>query len=108
MKSQRKVLPQQETTGRTSLVVQWITLCVSTARCMILIPGWGSKIPHTSQVQQKKKKKKQRSKPEADILAMDAEGKFCLPAKKTNKDLSQRKKIIVLLATKSQKEKLRK
>ena len=73
---------------------------------MILIPGWGSKIPHTSQVQQKQTNK-QRSKPEADILAMDAKGKFCLLANKTSKDLSQRKKKIVLLATKSQKEKLR-
>ena len=91
-------------------MVQWLTFCVSTAWCMVFIPGWGTKIPHTSQVQQKQKQKqkKQRSKPEADILAMDAEGKFCLPAKKTNKDLSQRKKIIVLLATKSQKEKLKK
>ena len=74
-----------------------------------MIPGWGIKIPHTSQVQQQQqqKKKKQRGKPEADILAMDAKGKFCLLANKTNKDLSQRKKKIVLLATKSQKEKLR-
>ena len=101
MKSQRKVLPQYETTGRTSLVVQWLTLCVSTVGCMVFTPGWGTKIPHTSQMQQKINK--QRSKPEADILAMDAEGKFCLLANKTNKDLSQRKKKIALLATKSQR-----
>ena len=69
---------------------------------MVLIPGWGTKILHTSQVQQKKKKRRRRrrSKPEADILAMDAEGKFCLLVHKTNKDLSQREKKICVTSNK--------
>ena len=73
---------------------------------MVLIPSWGTKIPHTSQVQQKQQQQ-QRSKPEADILAMDIEGKFYLLANKTNKDLSQRKKKIVSLATKKSEGKIK-
>ena len=30
----------------TSLVVQWLRLCASTAGDVGLIPGWGTKIPH--------------------------------------------------------------
>ena len=30
----------------TSLVVQWLRLCASSARDVGLIPGWGTKIPH--------------------------------------------------------------
>ena len=32
----------------TSLVVQWLGLCASTARDMGSIPGWGTKIPHAT------------------------------------------------------------
>ena len=39
----------------TSLVVQWLRLCVSSAGGVGSIPGQGTKIPHTK-VQQKKKK----------------------------------------------------
>ena len=41
----------------TSLVVQWLRLCASTARGMGSIPGWGTKILHALQCGQKKKKK---------------------------------------------------
>ena len=30
----------------TSLVVQWLRICASTAGDVGLIPGWGTKIPH--------------------------------------------------------------
>ena len=33
----------------TSLVVQWLRLCASNAGGMDSIPGWGTKIPHTTQ-----------------------------------------------------------
>ena len=33
-------------TSRTSLVVQWLRLCTSTAGGEGLIPGQGTKIPH--------------------------------------------------------------
>ena len=32
----------------TSLVVQWLELCTSTAGGTGLIPGWGTKIPHST------------------------------------------------------------
>ena len=40
----------------TSLVVQWLRLCASNAGGMGLIPGQGTKIPHTRQLGQKGKK----------------------------------------------------
>ena len=42
----------------TSLVVQWLRLCISTAGGVGLIPGRGAKIPHAMQCGQKKRKKK--------------------------------------------------
>ena len=33
----------------TSLAVQWLGLCASTAGGMGSIPGWGTKIPHAMQ-----------------------------------------------------------
>ena len=42
----------------TSLVVQWLSLCASTLGGAGLIPGWGTRFPHTNQHSQKKKKKK--------------------------------------------------
>ena len=47
------------TAAGTSLVVQWLRLCASTARGASSIPGWGTKIPHAAQP--KKKKKRDRS-----------------------------------------------
>ena len=42
----------------TSLVVQWLRICASTAGGMGSIPGWGTKIPHAAQSSQKQTKKK--------------------------------------------------
>ena len=50
----RKTLPG------TSLAVQWLRLCASTAGGMGSIPGWGTKIPHAAQYGQKEKRKKKR------------------------------------------------
>ena len=50
-------LPEQEN-PRTSLAVQWLRLCVSNAGGVGLIPGQGTKIPHTAQHSQKKKGRK--------------------------------------------------
>ena len=44
-------------TAWTSLVVQWLRLCTSTAGDLRSIPGQGTKIPHTLQHGQKKKKR---------------------------------------------------
>ena len=40
----------------TSLAVQWLRLCTSTAGGTGSIPGQGNKIPHAMQCNQKKKK----------------------------------------------------
>ena len=48
----------QQKCKETSLVVQCLRLCASTARGMGSIPGWGIKIPHDAKLSQKKKKKK--------------------------------------------------
>ena len=40
----------------TSLAVQWLGLCTSTAGSMGSIPGWGTKMPQAAQHSQKKKK----------------------------------------------------
>ena len=45
---------------RTSLVVQWLRLCVSTALCAGLIPGLGTKISYAMWGRHKKKKKKKK------------------------------------------------
>ena len=37
---------QQFKNGGTSLAVQWLRLCASTAGGVGSIPGWGTKIPH--------------------------------------------------------------
>ena len=42
-----------EELGQTSLVAQWFRLWASTARGMILIPGWGTKIMNTSKCGQR-------------------------------------------------------
>ena len=41
----------------TSLVVQWLRLCTSTAGAVGSIPGQETKIPHAARHSQKKKKK---------------------------------------------------
>ena len=46
---------------RTSLVVQWLRLCASSAGIMGLIPGQRSKTPHAEQQGQKKGKKTKRN-----------------------------------------------
>ena len=46
----------QNTSYRTSLVVQWLRFHTSNAGGMGLIPGWGMKIPLASRHSQKKKK----------------------------------------------------
>ena len=37
----------------TSLVVQWLPLCTANARCVALIPYWGT-IPHAAWPKKKK------------------------------------------------------
>ena len=37
---------KKKTDGRTSLAVQWLRLCASSAGGIGSIPGWGTKIPH--------------------------------------------------------------
>ena len=44
----------------SSLVVRWLRLCVSIARGLGLIPGWGTKIMHVSWCSHKIKKNKQQ------------------------------------------------
>ena len=44
--------------SRTSLVVQWLGLCASSAEDVSLIPGWGTKIPHATWYGQKMGKKR--------------------------------------------------
>ena len=39
-------------------MLQWLRLCISPAGGVVLIPGWGTKIPHATQPKMKKKKKK--------------------------------------------------
>ena len=46
------------TMRRTSLAVQWLGLCTSTAEGMGSIPGQGTEIPHAVQCGQEKKIKK--------------------------------------------------
>ena len=46
----------------TSLVVQWLGLCTSTAGDVGSIPGWGTKLPHSGQHGQEIKRKKERKK----------------------------------------------
>ena len=41
----------------SSLAIQWLGLCASTARGLGSIPGWGTKIPKAVRHSQKKKKK---------------------------------------------------
>ena len=41
----------------TSLVVQWLRLCIFNAEGMDLIHGWGIKIPHAEQSKKKLKNK---------------------------------------------------
>ena len=43
-------------TGGTSLAVQWLRLCASTAGGTGLIPGQGSEVPHATQCRHKKLK----------------------------------------------------
>ena len=37
------------------LVVQWLGLCAFTAKGLVLIPGWGTKIPKAMSLSKKKK-----------------------------------------------------
>ena len=55
------VLLREVWTG-TSLVVQWLRLCTSTAGGMGSIPGRGTKIPHATWHGLKKKKERKREK----------------------------------------------
>ena len=41
----------------TSLVVQWLRLCGSTAGGVGLIPGWGSQMPHCAALPHLRQKK---------------------------------------------------
>ena len=47
-------LVQEPKTLGTSLEVQWLRLQASTAGCMRLIPGWGTKTPTLQQGSQNK------------------------------------------------------
>ena len=49
--------------SETSLVVQWLRLCASTAGGIGSIPGWGTKIWHAVQSGQKEKEKKRKITP---------------------------------------------
>ena len=43
----------KEVDSGNSLAVQWLGLCAFTARGVGLIPGWGTRIPHTVECSQK-------------------------------------------------------
>ena len=45
----------------TSLVVQWLRLCASTAEGVGSIPGWGSSTCHVVRPKKKKERKKEKS-----------------------------------------------
>ena len=53
-KPERKSNKVRMTTLGTSLAVQWLKLCISTAGGTGSIPGQGTKIPHAMQRGQKK------------------------------------------------------
>ena len=44
-----KIITLHKIPLETSLVVQWLRLCPSTAGGTGSIPGWGTKIPHATQ-----------------------------------------------------------
>ena len=46
-------MSKREISG-ASLAVQWSRLCAANARGAVLIPGWGTKIPHAMWCDQKK------------------------------------------------------
>ena len=48
--------------SRTSLAVQWLTLCASSVSGAGSIPGWGTKIPHVTWHSQNSNKRKQTNK----------------------------------------------
>ena len=48
-------LVKEKRGGGTSLAVQWLTLHVSNAGDVGLIPGWRTKMPHAARCGQKKK-----------------------------------------------------
>ena len=52
--------------GRTSLVVQWLRLCLSNAEGMGSIPGKGTKIPNGTWCSQKLNKLKKKRKGEEE------------------------------------------
>ena len=60
---------RQESLGGTSLAVQWLRLCASTAEGAGSIPGLETKIPHARQHDQKKKKENHWTIMEADYTA---------------------------------------
>ena len=51
-----------KTVNRTSLAVQWLKLCVSTAGGTSSIPGWGAKILQDLWCSQEDRKEKQINK----------------------------------------------
>ena len=55
--------PSKKSPFGTSLVVQWLRDCTSTAGVKGLIPGQGTKIPHAERHCQKKKKERKLSYP---------------------------------------------
>ena len=56
-----QVLDMRGGQAETSLEVQWLRLCASYAGSIGLIPGWGTKIPHTTWHSQKIKLKNKQT-----------------------------------------------
>ena len=70
--------------GQTSLVVQWLRLCASTAGGMGLIPGRGTKIPHAVLHSRKKKRARMICFPDEDRATVEALTSSCqVPCKGT-------------------------
>ena len=70
--------------GQTSLVVQWLRLCASTAGGVGLIPGRGTKIRHAVLHSQKQKKARMICFPDEDRATMEALTSSCqVPCKGT-------------------------
>ena len=49
-------MTSEKQTSGTSLMVQWLKLCTSTAGNTGFSPSWGTKIPHATEHGQKKSK----------------------------------------------------
>ena len=50
-----KIFFKSKISQGTSLAIQWLRLCTSTAECVSLICGWGTKIPHAMRCSQTEK-----------------------------------------------------